>query len=114
MGMIGFKKMLRWLISTNHKNIRALYYSFSLMFRLVGTFYRLKIYNRIKFTDSSNTRIRETLCLQESMSLFITAQGLIIIIFYIIPILMGNLINLLPLLLGSRDMAFPRLNNLSF
>jgi len=99
---------IRWLGRTNHKDIGMIYFVFGIFSGIVGAILSLII--RAELRNRNYNLIREN-----SYNVAITAHGLIMIFFFVIPILMGGFGNfLIPLMMGCGDMAFPRINNLSF
>ena len=98
----------RWVYSTNHKDIGTIYFIFGIIAGLFGSVLRLIIRTEL--------RIEGRVIISEIMyNVIITAHGLIIIFFFVMPVLIGGFRNwLIPIMLGCNDIAFPRLNNFSF
>jgi cytochrome c oxidase subunit 1 len=102
----------RWFLSTNHKDIGTLYLVFAVMAGLVGGAF--SVYMRMELQDPGLQYMTGENA-GHTWNMFITAHGLIMVFFVVMPALIGGFGNwMVPIMIGAPDMAFPRMNNISY
>ncbi len=92
-----------WVTTTDHKKIGILYMATAFVFFLMGVAEALLM--RTQLATSRNTLLGP-----EAYNQVFTMHGTTMIFLFLMPMLAGMGNYLVPLMIGARDMAFPRLN----
>jgi cytochrome c oxidase subunit 1 len=100
-------RVARWLVTVDHKRIGIMYIVTSLVFFGLGGI--LAVLMRAQLATPN-----ETILTKNSYNEVLTMHGTTMIFLVVVPILAGFGNYLVPLMIGARDMAFPRLNALSY
>ena len=100
-------KVTAWLTTVDHKKIGLLYIWTALVFFAIGGVLALLIRTQLATPN-------EHFLTKNSYNEVVTMHGTTMIFLVIVPILAGFGNYLVPLMIGARDMAFPRLNALSY
>jgi cytochrome c oxidase subunit I len=98
---------LAWLTTTDHKKIGILYLFTTFLFFILGGVEALIM--RLQLAQPSGTLVDP-----ETYNGLVTIHGTTMVFLFIVPVLAGFGNYFVPLMIGARDMAFPRLNALSF
>jgi cytochrome c oxidase subunit I len=100
-------RVARWLVTVDHKRIGILYICTALFFFVGGGIAALLMRAQLATPN-------EHFLTQNSYNEVLTFHGTTMIFLVVIPILAGFGNFLVPLMIGARDMAFPRLNAFSY
>src|SRR5467141_3613258 len=96
-----------WVTTVDHKRLGVLYILYALFFLVIGGIEATII--RIQLMRPHNDFVSP-----QVFNRMFTMHGTTMIFFVAMPILFGFANYLVPLMIGARDMAFPRLNAFSF
>ncbi len=99
--------VLGWITTVDHKKIAIMYLYTTFFFFLVGGVMALLV--RIQLAEPQNKFLTPA-----QYNQIFTMHGTTMIFLWIIPVLAGFGNYFVPLMIGARDMAFPRVNALSF
>src|SRR6202049_1857345 len=101
------ERLHQWVTTVDHKRLGVLYVLYGVIFLIVGgvegTFLRIQL-----------IRPHNDFVSPQVFNRMFTMHGTTMIFFVVMPILFGFANYLVPLMIGARDMAFPRLNAFSF
>jgi cytochrome c oxidase subunit I len=97
-----------WLLTTDHKRIALLYLLWITFFFFIGGFFALLI--RLELLTPAGDLVEA-----DTYNKLFTMHGQVMVFFFLIPSIPAVLGNfLVPLMIGARDLAFPRINLLSW
>ena len=97
-----------WLLTKDHKRIALLYLGSITFFFFIGGIYALMI--RLELLTPPGDFMQST-----TYNKVFTQHGIIMIFFFLIPSIPATLGNfLIPMMIGAKDLAFPRINLLSW
>jgi cytochrome c oxidase subunit I len=100
-------RVTSWITTVDHKRIGIMYIATCLLFFLAGGVMALLMRTQLATADSE-------IVSRDTYNQLFTMHGTTMIFLVIVPIWAGFANYLVPLMIGARDMAFPRLNALSY
>jgi cytochrome c oxidase subunit 1 len=101
------ERLHEWVVTVDHKKLGILYIVYGIVFLVIGGIEALIM--RIQLVVPQNHFVSP-----QVFNRMFTMHGTTMIFFVVMPLLFGFGTYLIPLMIGARDMAFPRLNAFSF
>jgi cytochrome c oxidase subunit 1 len=101
------KRWIDWVTTTDHKKIGIMYLVTTFVFLMLGGIEALLM--RAQLAAPNNTLLSG-----ERYNELLTLHGTTMVFLFLVPVWAGFANYFVPLMIGARDMAFPRLNALSY
>jgi len=107
------KGIWSWMSTVDHKRIGIMYLCAVCFAFLLGGIFALLV--RLSLLNPQHTLFGKHWVTAEMYNRFFTLHGAIMVFLFIIPAIPASLANfVLPMMLGAKDVAFPRINLMSF
>ncbi len=105
----------KWLFTTDHQRIGLMYIGIGILFFFIGGIYAILIRTDLGVVQGLGMDPQTTLGITPDVySTLFTMHGVLMIFMFIMPTLAGFGNYLVPSMIGSREMALPRINAIAF
>ncbi len=114
-GEWAVRTIKRWLFTTDHRLIGLMYIVTGFVFFFIGGIYAILIRTDLGFVQGLGLDPQTTLGVSPDVySTLFTMHGVLMIFMFMMPVLAGFGNLLVPSMIGSREMAMPKINAIAF
>ncbi len=103
----ALSKLHQWVVTVDHKKLGLMYIMSGLIFFIIGGLEAVMMRWQLAWSDMG-------VLMPDEFNRLFTMHGTTMVFLVGMPILLGSANYLVPLMIGTRDMAFPRLNAFGF